>query len=166
MRYYIQGTDSRMAIPVFDNSQYSIPQIDQTYGGSLSGKFLPINIESNLIEQALRTLENVGDQEIYSRAKRILISLQEKVNELIPYRIDLYYLPPIRAAIMEDRSVLLEWIYDDFRIGFSVEQIEEESGWYLVTNQKYGAISASGYISLENFVNTIRWILSFIILHS
>lgn len=52
-------------------------------------------------------------------------------------------LPKIYAFNLEDGSLLIEWIFDDLRIGFNIEPIKTESSWYLVTNKNLGEINAS-----------------------
>jgi hypothetical protein len=41
-------------------------------------------------------------------------------------------LPPLRLTILEDSSYLLEWVFEDRRLGFSFEQSPKDSGWYYV----------------------------------
>jgi len=41
-------------------------------------------------------------------------------------------LPPLRLAVLEDSSYLLEWTFKDRRLGFSFEPDPKESGWYYV----------------------------------
>jgi hypothetical protein len=49
-------------------------------------------------------------------------------------------LPPIRACKEEDGSIRVEWIFSEVRFGWCIEKHEEESGWYVVSEQ----ITASG----------------------
>jgi hypothetical protein len=41
-------------------------------------------------------------------------------------------LPPLRLAPLEDSSYLLEWTFEDRRLGFSFEANPKDSGWYYV----------------------------------
>jgi hypothetical protein len=41
-------------------------------------------------------------------------------------------LPPLRLTMLEDSSYLLEWVFEDRRLGFSFEQNPKDSGWYYV----------------------------------
>jgi len=52
-------------------------------------------------------------------------------------------LPPLRLAILEDSSYLLEWTFEDRRPGFSFEQNPKDSGWYYV----YSSDSSERYES-------------------
>ena len=167
MTGYIQETDSKMVIPVSDNPiSFPITFENQTYGGELFYNFIPLSTGTNLIDRALEPLRENENPEISARARETLKSIQEKIDTLIKYKIDILYLPKIRAFNVDDGSILLEWIFEDFRIGFSIEPIDAESSWYLVTSQKYGEISASGYISDINFKNIILWLINFIMVNT
>lgn len=40
--------------------------------------------------------------------------------------------PPLHTATADDGAFLIEWIFSDRRLGFSLEPTPEESGWYFV----------------------------------
>lgn len=40
--------------------------------------------------------------------------------------------PPVRLAVLDDESVLVEWIRSDRRLGFVLCADQAESGWYFV----------------------------------
>lgn len=52
-------------------------------------------------------------------------------------------LPPLRLALLEDSSYLLEWTFKDRRLGFSFETDPKDSGWYYV----YSSDSSERYES-------------------
>jgi hypothetical protein len=52
-------------------------------------------------------------------------------------------LPPLRLAPLEDSSYLLEWTFEDRRLGFSFEANPKDSGWYYV----YSSDSSERYES-------------------
>lgn len=41
-------------------------------------------------------------------------------------------LPPLRIMVLDDSSYLLEWTFQDRRLGFSLEADPKDSGWYYV----------------------------------
>lgn len=59
------------------------------------------------------------------------------------------YLPPLKFSCIEDESLLIEWIFKDFRIGFSIEPREDDSSWYLVSNHNFDETSASGKLKFD-----------------
>jgi hypothetical protein len=74
---------------------------------------------------------------------------------------DMPPLPPLRACVDIDGSVLLEWIFPDFRVGFNIEPDPQDSGWHLVSNKKVGEITASG--QLTNTSEIVAALLDFIL---
>lgn len=85
-------------------------------------------------------------------------------NVLLKNRINIRrssLLPPLKFRWLEDNSALIEWIFKDFRIGFSIEPDIEESGWYLVSNNNLQEISASGVLQFETLEFLIINLLNF-----
>lgn len=94
----------------------------------------------------------------YSRF-HLLLSYFKKY---IPETTSLPYL--MLAQDDEDESVLIEWIFKDFRIGFSFGKEERLSSWYFVANEKFDSISTSGRITDkvidELLINVIKFVIS------
>jgi len=160
-----QETASKMIIPISDDPIFHLrlhPE-DQTFGRECLINFYYFSININLIENALESIKGTDNPAVSGRAREILTSIQDKIDSLLKYKIDLLSLPTIRAFNVDDGSILLEWIFNDFRVGFSIEQIESESSWHLVSNEKYGETNASGFISKNNFDNILLWLIDFII---
>jgi hypothetical protein len=72
-------------------------------------------------------------------------------------------LPPLKIRWLEDDSVLTEWIFKDFRIGFSIEPKEKESSWYLVANRNLDEVSTSGTLDLSGPESLLSNLLSFVL---
>lgn len=165
MSVYLQETDSKSIFQIPDEVikySFSFLQENQTTGSSIHHNFFPVTIEANIIDGAFNTLKQFQNQEIVKIAKNLLFTIQKIVNKSQQYGIDLYYLPPLHTFPVDDGSLLIEWIFEDFRIGFSLEQNKSESSWYLVTNPKIGEISASGYLSNGDNEKIVIWLLNFI----
>jgi hypothetical protein len=75
-------------------------------------------------------------------------------------------LPPLQFRWIDDGSALVEWLFKDFRIGFSIEPQVKESGWYLVSNENLGEISASGPLDFANLDPLLLQLLFFALSHS
>jgi hypothetical protein len=64
------------------------------------------------------------------------------------------------AGTIENGSVLLEWVFPDFRIGFNIEPTSEESGWYMVSNKRLHEQTKSGRIgSMREIFGTLMGII-------
>lgn len=160
---YWQETDSKIFFPEQARS-YQIYIADETFGEKPFLSFFS-STESRLIRPALEAIKAAPKQEILNEAKRFLFLLQETVSSLHQLNFDLSFVQPIRAFVSEDNTILLEWIFKNYRIGFSIEENSNDSGWYLVSKRELGEISASGYLHPDT-KNTILWLVNFVISHS
>jgi hypothetical protein len=57
---------------------------------------------------------------------------------------------------------MLEWIFQQFRIGFSLEQEEEESSWFLVSTADYGGVQVSGVLEKVEIDPVMAWLVAFV----
>lgn len=165
---YIQETDSRIIFPLPSeiNPLFPVEHKDETLGGRSSLQFLPLPIEHSLIRPAWKVVQQTANQDITNEARRVLLLIQETITTFQHLRFDLGYLPQLQAFNVDDGSLLIEWIFDDFRVGFGIESDLHESSWYLVSNASLGEISASGYTSRIELRTLILWLLNFVISHS
>lgn len=63
----------------------------------------------------------------------------------------------LSISIIENDSLLIEWIFSDFRFGFSIEKDLNESNYYFVSNKKYGELNVSGLINFDD--NLIKMVV-------
>lgn len=168
MTYYYQETDSKIVFALPGEVSYPIPfrPPNETIGGTFNLHFISLPREANLIKLALTIVRQIENKQIAKEARKLLLNVQDVVNSFQQFGIDLSHLPPLQAFLPDDGSVLIEWIFPDFRIGFSIEPISEDSGWYLVSSKKLGEISASGYVSGIDVKNLVLWLLNFVLAHS
>ncbi len=129
-------------------------------------RFLPLSVRY-LTTPAWSAVGQVENQKVADEARRILWTITETSLTFQSRGVDLDRLPQLHAFAVQDGSALIEWIFDDFRVGFSIESIPSESSWYLVSNAKLGDISVAGDISQNGFEtqNLMLKLLTFIILH-
>lgn len=64
-------------------------------------------------------------------------------------------LPKIVSSANEDESLLLEWIFKDFRAMFSFEPVAEESYWSFLSNKNIGDVNISGNLNIKNIDDII-----------
>jgi hypothetical protein len=168
MSSYIQETDSKVVFPYRPEISFSsaVEPKDETLGSRISSQFLSLPVDHNVTRAAWKVLWQTENQEIANEARRVLEFIQETIATFQHLRFDLGYLPELHAFKVDDGSILIEWIFDDFRIGFSIEPDVQESSWYLVSSKNLGEISASGYIQMAEIKNLIIWIINFVISHS
>ena len=151
-----------IVIPVEDDLDDKV----ETYSGSPDLRFLSLSVQS-LIIPAWGDVGQVEDEKVADEARRILSIIAETILIFQKRAVDLEHLPQLHAFDVQDGSILIEWIFDDFRVGFSIEPILSESSWYLVSNAKLGDIGKSGHISQDESEtqNLILSLLNFVMSH-
>ena len=146
---YFQETNSGIVPPPPVEDDLSIlderGDKDETYGGHADLRFPPLPVQ-DLIIRAWTTVATVKDDTVANECRRILQIIAESILFSQTQGFDLGHRPRLHAFDVEDGSLLIEWIFDDFRIGFGVEPIPSESSWYLVSNARLGDINLAGDI--------------------
>lgn len=171
-KQFYQETDSGIifAFPDFNTENFikdiEVSSSNTTEGSYLLNQYRTIPDINSIINDAWQKLNYSDNYTLVERAKTILSKIQEMIDAFNQFGFDLGYLPPINTFYPDDESILIEWLFEDFRVGFNIEPIKEESGWYLITNKKLGSISASGFYSDNVFNTIILWLLNFIISNS
>lgn len=148
--------------------RYDILALKTTFNldvGNLSKQFIPIAPEGKLLNRAWDAATRIENPEVAHETRRMLLSFEETIQSLEGH-FDISCLPPLQGFNVEDGSFAIEWVFNDFRIGFSVETNTKESGWFLVSNNNLGEISASGYISGGRLESLFFWLASFAVLNS
>ena len=146
---YIQETNSGIVPSLPPEESISIldelGDKDQTYSGHADLRFPPLPVQ-DLITPAWRTVASVKDETVANECRRILLIIAESILFFPTRGFDLGHLPNLLAFDVEDGSILIEWIFDDFRVGFGIEPTPSESSWYLVSNAGLGDINLAGDI--------------------
>jgi hypothetical protein len=136
-----------------------------TWASSLPSRYFAETTKTDIISHALREIEFSKPQPMISLAIRILTIIQSKVNSFRAVSTYLDDLPQLRATAPEDDSLLIEWNFEGFRIGFNIEPDPNENSWYLISNT-LGKVNASGYLPDSDIESIVSWLIIFAILSS
>ncbi len=120
--------------------------------------FLRSPSRENVTQLARVTLESTSNREV---AKRAIIILDIIENQLQSF--DISTLPPIRIAELEDERVIIEWIFENFRMGFNLELDDDESGYFQISDKSAGEIRSSGYLKGLKLEVLIRSLLTLVL---
>jgi hypothetical protein len=135
---------------------------DRTVGGAFSTRYVSLYVDhADLLTQAWSTVRRTEDPDVARRARELLSTIQETIAPFGQLRAGLERFPPLWASNVDDGSVLIEWIFSDFRIAFSIEPDAKESSWYLVSNENLGGVRALGYTSDVDMRMLILWLFGF-----
>ncbi len=118
-----------------------------------------------LIRNAESTISQLEKSEKTELTKDILCKAMYWASFLSSQLPNFDNIPKIKASELEDSSILIEWAFENWRIGFGIENEIEESSWHLVSNENLGNISASGYLTKVESRRIILWLLFFVALH-
>jgi hypothetical protein len=166
MTHYIQETDSKMVYALPSNFSFRRQLSDETFGGDLFPRYLPLIIGSRGVLTSAWGVTFRLDRTLGDEARNILSVIHNSLSTFNRVGIDLSYIPELQGFLADDGSFLLEWSFDNYRIGFSVELEVEQSSWFLITNKNLGEISASGFITRTDLKSLVLWLLNFILSHS
>ena len=126
--------------------------------------YQPVLSKRDTLELAKNIIHKLTDSNLRQQAVKLLSAIQNALNTQ-PFLNIINCIPYLHAATPEDGSVLFEWIFKDYRIGFHIEPNPQESSWSLVTKENLGEIIASGSITNIDLRKLVSWLLYFIISH-
>jgi hypothetical protein len=159
---YRQQTDSKMG----RQNPFPVVTSDETTNSSYDFCSGSAYRDSEIIRQAMSVVCSTRDNEVKDQSIRLLATIQKVIESLQRQGVELFHLPPLRAVSPEDDSMLIEWIFPDFRVGFSIERDESDSSWYLVSNRRLEDESGSGNLSRGNLEKIVVSLLRFMLSNS
>lgn len=168
MNDMIQDTDSREAvtIPSGLNIGFRDRKSDVTYARYRETGDLDLGFESRSLENVLRFEMGLENGRLSETIKEILQLVVETLEAYKERTSELPELPTLYASEDEDGSVLLEWIDDDFRVGFGIGPSLEESSWYVVTSKNLDSKNASALLNPDYLKATVFSLVDFVLSHS
>jgi hypothetical protein len=88
----------------------------------------------NLISNALDKLKSFKVDAVKKQAENVLINIAYFLS-IYPINLDNKF-NKILITELEDSSAMIEWIFDSFRIGFSLEADPHDASYFFVSNDK------------------------------
>lgn len=119
-----------------------------------------------ILAQPQSLISALTDEQLVQQATRLLSELHVVLEALIQAWAEVAQSKPLRAFLADDGSLLMEWAYPDFRMGFSLEPEPRKSSWFLVSMSlsSLGGIQASGYLPGGDAVKLLCWLVTFLAL--
>jgi len=117
--------------------------------------------KDNPVKEAKSIIPKIKNAAVVEQIEKLLLIIQNFVRILQDTRGSVISIPPLHAYIAEKDSVVLEWIFPNFRVGFNIEPNQEESGWHLISNKKLDDATESG--PLEKMEEKIQTLFEFIL---
>lgn len=139
---------------------------DKTTESVLSKKYyqlkLPANV--NVVEKAMQSLSSITNLSVREQTSKLLMLIYNTLQEVVDVSKVSNRLSTLHLTERDDQSALLEWNYESFRIGFSLEPKEEDSNYYIVSeNKEVGSFCAETYRLGENYKEAINVLANYVI---
>ena len=114
-----------------------------------------------IFQKLIQCSNEITNPQVKNDTEKLRASLRYKLSILLD-RFQLNNIPSINAIIIKDGSVLVEWIFPEFRIVFNIEEKEEESSWNFVGEHKLSHINIFGLLNDSNREDVFNDIFSFV----
>ena len=144
------------------NTVFNIYNNNATVGSIYS--FNSIRHRHRIINEAFLSLKNYDNEIQKKQAAKILSLIGVTINQM-ELREDIFLSVPEIKLFNDDGSLLLEWIFPEYRIGFCIDDDENKSSWYLVSKETNGGINTFGLLRLIN-KNILVWLFMYIIINN
>lgn len=144
----LDETNSKLYFPLPEKFTIKLPDRfrEETFIGEFGEYYRVLTETSSILTEAWNATRTFKNKHLALEAQRLLVSFRKLVTDVHLLDFTLGTFPPLIATEVNENSVLVEWIFESFRIGFSIESCEADSSWYLVSDKSMGNANASGYL--------------------
>lgn len=137
--------------------------------GSSSDRSYIISVPScvNVLSSAFNNLRYLSNESVKRQTLRLLVAFQSKLDQInknnnLPNR-----LPALSLIEREDKSALIEWNFENYRIGFAIEEDAKESNFFIVSQDRdVQRFLAETYLLGENYEAVVSSLISYVIRNS
>lgn len=128
--------------------------------GTINGFDYPVTRVSPISGSTWEELDSISNEEIKNKSSELLsyISLdahQYTVENTIQQKSE------VLLDVRSENEAVIEWIFKNFRIGFTVNTDPVESGWFLASKGNLGNITGEGHLPDTNIHLLVSWLSYF-----
>ncbi len=165
MTSYNQETDSKKTQRLPRHFEYSASGTfsNQTYGGDSILDSISIPSSSDFMQGSWQFIRNIEATEHSEQSKELFSALQDIVSKSIDINIEVRDFPKFHSYYIGEDSIIYEWIFDNYRVGFSIEIDEDESSWFVVTDKDLGDIRATGLLTHRDIQTLLHELIHFVL---
>jgi hypothetical protein len=121
---------------------------------------------SYALKPAIEATQFIATGSLENQAQLLISSIKSMMSLSSRFGLDASIIPQIHADVLDDGSLLMEWILPNFRLGFGLEEDSAQSSWFLITDESLGSISCSGSLTDDPPLKLVWWLTSFLVLNS
>ena len=122
---------------------------------------LDFRLRCDILDKLRLKIKDLTDQNVKKVSEQILILLERYINPFSNMNLPLFY-----SFIRDDGSFLIEWNFEHYKLGISIETNISDSSWNFVSDEKFGYFSASGETQNIKFNSILEWLVPFVIMMS
>jgi hypothetical protein len=137
-----------------------------TSGSQFETHVTPSIPSISLTRSAHEIVEQIESHVIKDDAIRLLEIFEKVAISLKTNAVDISRLPNLNATSIDDDTLFIEWIFSDFRIGFTLGSDPTNNSWFLVTNRKLEEYSSSSSLTRSNMESIIFRLVNFALANS
>jgi len=115
------------------------------------GVVLPFNI--NVFSSLKTSVSDLEDAAVAEQVGKVLSNLYFSLQKASRQKIPNKYLSRINLVQQEGKAALLEWNFQDFRVGFTLEPDKNESSYFVVSQDK----TAGSFMADTQKLDDISW---------
>ncbi|MCJ7506103.1 hypothetical protein MUP05_06505 [Candidatus Bathyarchaeota archaeon] len=148
MNLFSQDTKSGNSYPSDSEHSWASDIPDKTIGSDEHTESFSLRQEPNPTRKAWKITPQIKDSSVAKQLDELLSTISRYVSAAQEARGSLTHIPELHAYVLEDGSVILEWIFPDFRVGFNIEPNPADSGWQWVSGKRLDTGTASGRLDM------------------
>jgi len=157
--YHNLTSSTGITITTYKNNEDTLFENSQNTNGYFYSLPDSIKIFQNIESQ----LDKIPNSTVRLSVGDFIYTFQKLLRDMVIKKRLSNYLPNMMVEINDDSSVFFEWIFKDFRIGFSIELNVNESSWYLITNKNLEELSVSGSLYAGELSLVITKIIKYVL---
>ena len=138
-------------------------ETNSNYSYLIGNKYTLIPTRLDIFRNINNKIKALKDEQIKKMVIEFVNTFYNTLNLANKYRNISNVLPAISLNENDDDSVLLEWNFKNFRIGFQIDKEPDDSYWFLVTNKNLEEFNVSGDIRRDGIDNVIIKILKYVL---
>ena len=110
------------------------------------------------------SISRLEDLEVTKQVQQVLLNLYLSLQKESKYKTISNYLSRMNLVQEDDKTALLEWNFEDFRVGFKLELDKKESSYFIVSQDRStGSFSANTQKLSPDLLSTIKKIVEYVL---
>ena len=133
---------------------------NRTFGSSPNLEYAPIASQTTALDEALIAARDLPSGSQREQVAKIVDLLRQSLLRWTA--IDSPMPLSLHSSVLPDGALIIQWATPQFRLGFNLEENEEDSSWVLVTAPELGGNVSSGSLRDDEIRNIVFGMTRFV----